>query len=139
MENKKARLDKWLWSIRMFKSRSLATAACQRGRVKINKRSTKPSSTVMEGDIVEVEKNRINYTYKVLQVIEQRVGYKVAVECYEDLTPQEEKDKFKEQFVIRHKGEFREQGVGRPTKRDRRDIDSFKDIDIDFEDYFDDE
>lgn len=139
MEKQKARLDKWLWSVRIFKSRSLASKNCQKGSTKINKRSTKPSSAVFVGDIIEVEKNKITYTLKVLKPIENRVSYPVAITCYEDLTPQEEKDKYKEQFIIRHKGEYREQGIGRPTKKDRRSLDDFKDIDIDFEDYFDDE
>lgn len=137
MAKTKVRLDKWLWSVRMFKSRTLATKACERGKVKINKRSTKPSSDVVVGDMVTFEKNKINYTLKVLKIIDQRVGFPVAQTCYEDHTPQEEKDKFKEQYVIRHKGEFRDSGLGRPTKKDRRDIDDFKDWDIEFEDYFD--
>lgn len=139
MEKEKVRIDKWLWSIRLYKTRTIAGKACNSGKVRINGRSTKASSTVCVGDVVTAEKNRIKYTYVVEKAIENRVGYKVAITCFEDRTPQEELDKFKEQFVIRHKGEFREQGEGRPTKRDRRDLDEFKTIDIDFEDYFDDD
>ena len=135
----KGRIDKWLWSIRLFKTRTLAGKACNSGKVKINGRATKASSSVAVGDTVEAQKNRITYTYIVEKVIQNRVGYPVAITCYTDKTPQSELDKFKEQFVIRHRGEFREQGEGRPTKRDRRDLDEFKDINIDFEDYFDDD
>ncbi|MGB0428054.1 MAG: RNA-binding S4 domain-containing protein [Flavobacteriales bacterium] len=137
MEKEKARLDKWLWSVRLFKTRTLASKACQSGKVKINKRSTKASSSVQLNDHIVLQKNGIFYEFKVLKVIENRVGYPVAITCYQDLTSEKELNKFKAQYAIRHRGEFREKGLGRPTKRDRRDLEDFKDFDIDFEDYFD--
>ena len=138
MEKQKARLDKWLWSVRIFKTRTIATKACQGNRIKINHRATKPASTLIVGDVVQVQKNGINYSFLVKTLLEQRVGHPIAITCYENLTPQEELQKHQQQFLNRHKGEYRPKGEGRPSKKDRRDLEDFKTLDIDFEDYFDD-
>jgi ribosome-associated heat shock protein Hsp15 len=122
----KVRIDKWLWSVRIFKSRTQATDACKSGHVKIDGEVVKPSATVEREHIVDVRKNGFNLTYKTLDLIEKRVGAPLAVKCYEDLTPEEELSKFDDWFVGKSRGEFREKGAGRPTKRDRRDIDRFK-------------
>lgn len=123
----KVRIDKWLWSVRIFKSRSLATEACKSSKVKIDDTNVKPSSSVEVGQNVKVKKGGFNLEFKVLKLIEKRVGAPIAVTCYEDLTPQEELDKFNDWFIGKAAPEKRERGTGRPTKRERRDIDKFKD------------
>ena len=94
----KVRIDKWLWSIRLFKSRTLATDALREGKVRINGLAAKPSSTVGVGDIVSVKKDGFNLQYRALQLIEKRVGAPIAATCYEDLTPAEELNKYKVWF-----------------------------------------
>ncbi len=123
----KVRIDKWLWSVRIFKSRSISTDACKTNKVKINGEIVKASSAVTRGDLIEVKKNGFNLEYKVVDLIEKRVSATLAEPCYENLTPQEELDKYKDWFVGKAKPEIRERGTGRPTKRERRDIDRFKD------------
>ena len=122
----KVRVDKWLWAIRIFKSRTLASDVCKRNQVKVNGTIAKPSTTIEVGDTVEAKKEGFHMTYKVLKLLQKRVGAPVAVTCYEDLTPQEELDKFKDWYVGKANNERREKGAGRPTKRERRDIDKFK-------------
>ncbi len=122
----KVRIDKWLWSVRIFKSRSISTDACKTNKVKINGEVVKASSAVTRGDLIEVKKNGFNLAYKVVDLIEKRVSATLAEPCYENLTPQEELDKYKDWFVGKAKPEIRERGTGRPTKRERRDIDRFK-------------
>jgi ribosome-associated heat shock protein Hsp15 len=125
----KVRLDKWLWSVRIFKSRTLATDACKTGKVKINGNNGKPSYSITRGETLQVKKNGFNYTYKVVDLIDKRVGAKIAEPCYENLTPEDEMQKYKDWFLNRSKSfEQRGKGDGRPTKRDRRDIDKFKDL-----------
>jgi len=123
----KVRIDKWLWSVRIFKSRTIATDACKEGKVKFNGVAAKSSQLIQVGDLVEVKKEGFNMQYKVLNLIEKRVGAPIALACYEDLTPEEELNKFKEWFVGKSGVEYREKGAGRPTKRERREIDDFKD------------
>lgn len=122
----KVRVDKWLWSIRIFKSRSLATKVCKDGGVKRAGDKLKPSQTIEVDDVLEVEKNGYNLQLKVLDLIEKRVGAPIAQKCYEDLTPEEEYNKFEAWFNQNKKGEFREKGAGRPTKKERRDIERLK-------------
>jgi ribosome-associated heat shock protein Hsp15 len=122
----KVRIDKWLWSVRIFKSRTMAADACKEGKVKINAISAKAAQTIQIGDRVEVKKEGFLMQYKVLSLIEKRVSAPLAQVCYEDLTPPEELNKFKDWFVGKAGAEFRERGTGRPTKRERRVIDQFK-------------
>ncbi len=124
----KVRIDKWLWSVRLFKSRSMATDACKAGKVKIKDSNVKPSYLVTSGEEIEVKKNGFNLTFKVLQIIEKRVSATLAAPCFEDLTPLEEINKYKEWFVGKAGAEFRQRGEGRPTKKERREIDDFKDM-----------
>lgn len=125
----KVRIDKWLWSVRIFKSRTMATAACKSGKVKINDMSVKPSYSVERDEIVTVKKEGFNYVFKVVDLIDKRVGAKLAAPCYENLTSEEEMKKFESWFINNSKRfEQRDKGEGRPTKRDRRDIDRFKDL-----------
>lgn len=123
---KKVRIDKWLWSVRIYKSRTMATDACKSGRVKIADKSVKPSFLVERGALVRVNKNGFNLQYKVIDLIEKRVGAPLAVVCYENLTPADELNKYNEWFIGKARPEIREKGAGRPTKRERRDIDKFK-------------
>ena len=123
----KVRVDKWLWAIRFFKSRSQATEACKEGKVSIGEQVMKPSQTVVIGDQLTVKKNGIFYQLEVVQLIEKRVGAPIAQTCYRDHTPESELRKFEDWYLARSgRGEFREKGLGRPTKRDRRDIERLK-------------
>ncbi|MEO1624918.1 MAG: RNA-binding S4 domain-containing protein [Bacteroidota bacterium] len=124
----KVRVDKWLWSVRIFKSRTQATDACKSGKVKLDDLTLKPSANVEIGQILKVRKNGFNLKYKILKLIEKRVGAPIAQECYDNLTPEEELNKYNDWFVGKAPPERRERGAGRPTKRDRRDIDKFKDF-----------
>ena len=123
----KVRIDKWLWSVRIYKSRTLATDACKGGKVKIGNESVKPSYLLSEGDVVMVKKEGFNFQYKALQLIEKRVGAPIAATCYEDVTPLEEKNKYNAWFLnATPTTEKRERGAGRPTKKERRELDEFK-------------
>ena len=122
----KVRVDKWLWSVRIFKSRTLATDACKSGKVKMDDTTVKASQTIQRGDVLEVRKDGFLFQYKVVGLIEKRVGAPIAQTCYEDLTPEEELNKYKDWFVGKAGVERREKGAGRPTKRERREIEDFK-------------
>ncbi len=124
---KKVRIDKWLWSVRIFKSRSMATDACKSGKIKIGEQNVKPSYLLKRGEIIAVKKNGFDLSFKVVDLLEKRVSAVLAQPCYEDLTPPEELNKYKDWFVGKGRPEVREKGTGRPTKRDRREIDKFKD------------
>ncbi|MBK8832516.1 MAG: RNA-binding S4 domain-containing protein [Saprospiraceae bacterium] len=123
----KVRIDKYLWSIRIFKSRTLATDACKEGKIKLHEENAKPSTMVTIGDVIDVVKDGFKLKYKVVQLIEKRVSPILAKPCYEDLTPEDEINKYKSWFIGKGGPERRERGAGRPTKRDRREIDDFKD------------
>lgn len=122
----KVRVDKWLWSVRIFKSRTLATDQCKAGKVTVQHQKVKASGTVSIGDLVGVQKNGYNFTFKVLKLLEKRVGAPIAQEAYEDLTPEEELNKYENWFIGKSKAEVRDRGAGRPTKKDRRELDEFK-------------
>jgi ribosome-associated heat shock protein Hsp15 len=123
----KIRIDKYLWAIRIYKSRSIAIEAIRDGKVKMHGEPVKSSSMIAMGDVVDVWKDGFRFKYKVIQLIEKRVSAALARLCYEDLTPAEELNKYKSWFVGKGAPERREKGTGRPTKRDRREIDEFKD------------
>lgn len=123
---KKIRIDKWLWSVRIFKTRTIATNACKTGKVKIDGANLKPSFLIQRNQIIQVKKDGYNLVYKVVDLIEKRVSATLATPCYENLTPKEELDKFKNWYTSNKTGETRDKGVGRPTKRDRRMIDKYK-------------
>ena len=124
----KVRIDKWLWAVRILKSRTLATDACKSGKVKVDGNNVKPSFLVERESIVQVKKNGFDLSYKVIDLLQKRVGAPLAVKCYENLTPAEELNKYENWFVGKATPEHRERGTGRPTKRDRRKIDKFKDF-----------
>ncbi len=116
-------VDKWLWAVRVFKTRSLATDACKMNRVSINGQLTKPSRLVKEGDVISVRKPPIEYSFKVLRVLNNRVGAKLVPEYMENVTPKEQYDILELQRLSRFVD--RAKGLGRPTKKDRRDMESF--------------
>ncbi len=117
------RVDKWLWAVRVFKTRSMATEAVKKGRVYIADMAVKPSRVVKIGDVVKVRKAPVTYSYKVLQLADKRMGAKLVSDYMEDVTPKEELEILE---VQKHSGWFqRERGTGRPTKKDRRDLDDF--------------
>ena len=114
------RIDKYLWSIRVFKTRSDATDACKGVKVRLNGNDVKPSRTIKPGDIITVRKGAILYSYRVIAAIEKRVGARLVPEYAENITPQEELDKLRhpvETFFLK-----RDPGSGRPTKKDRRQM-----------------
>jgi ribosome-associated heat shock protein Hsp15 len=128
---KKVRIDKWLWSVRIFKSRTLATDACKGGKVKVGGSSIKPSYLLGEGEVVVVRKNGFNFEFQALQLIEKRVGAAIAVTCYTNVTPEEEKQKYEAWFINATRStEARAAGTGRPTKKERREMDEFKEWDF---------
>ena len=129
------RIDKFLWAIRAFKTRTDATDACKGGKVKIGGVNAKPSKEVKPGDILQVRKGTLTFTYKVLQPLERRVGAKLVPQYAENLTPASELEKLRapvETFFV-----ARDRGAGRPTKKDRREIEEAWDA-IDFNDIPDD-
>ena len=130
-----ARIDKFLWAIRAFKTRTDATDACKGGKVKVAGVNAKPSKEVKPGDVLTVKKGSVTYTYKVLQPLERRVGAKLVPEYALNLTPAAELEKLRapvETFFI-----TRDRGAGRATKKDRREIEDAWDA-IDFNDIPDD-
>ncbi|MBB4078318.1 ribosome-associated heat shock protein Hsp15 [Lewinella aquimaris] len=123
----KVRIDKWLWAVRIFKSRTLATDVVKKGRVKLRNEPVKPSTNVTVGDRLTVVKEGFNLELEVVKLLNKRVGAPLAVTCYINHTTEEEMNKYKDWFVGKTQGEFREKGSGRPTKRERRTIETFKD------------
>ena len=118
-----ARIDKWLWAARIFKTRSLAADACKNGRVTFNGSTIKPSRMIKEGDKVHVKKSPITYSFKVLKAIEQRVGAKLIPEIYENVTDPKQYELLE---MSRISGFVdRARGTGRPTKKERRALDAF--------------
>ena len=123
--NSEARIDKWLWAARVYKTRTLASDACKNGRITINGALAKPSRTVKVGDQVGVKKSPITYTFRVLQAIEKRVGAKLLPEVFENITPPEQYELLE---MNRISGFIdRARGTGRPTKKDRRALDDIAD------------
>ncbi|KAB1159508.1 RNA-binding S4 domain-containing protein [Tenacibaculum aiptasiae] len=117
------RIDKYLWCIRLFKTRSIATEACKKGHVKIDGTNLKPSKDIFGNEEITIRKNQINYKIKVLDIPPNRVGAKLVDLYRKDLTPKEEFDKT--ELLKYSKDYYRKKGTGRPTKKDRRDIDDY--------------
>lgn len=118
------RVDRFLWSCRQFKTRSLSTDACKRSWVEINKNPVKPSREVNLGDIITIRRPFFSKTIKVLQILKQRVGAKLLVDYIEDMTPEEEYNKEKE-FRKNQKKSIGSSSRGRPSKKQRRDLEEF--------------
>ena len=117
-------IDKYLWCIRVFKTRSIATTASKKGQVKIENKSIKPSKEVFGNELILVRKNQINYQIKVLDLPESRVGAKLVSLYMKDVTPKEEFEKT--ELLKYSKDYYRKKGAGRPTKKDRRDIEGYQ-------------
>ncbi len=118
-----ARIDKWLWAVRIFKTRTIAAEACKKGRISINGVQIKPSRMIKPGEIIQVRKPPITYSFKVLQAIEKRVGAKLVPEMMENVTTS---DQYELLELSRISGFVdRARGTGRPTKKDRRSLDEF--------------
>lgn len=140
-----ARIDKWMWAARIFKTRTIAAEACKKGRVSINGAQAKAARTVKAGDVIQVRKPPVTYSFKVLQPIEKRVGAKLVPEVMENVTTP---DQYELLEMSRISGFVnRAKGTGRPTKKDRRNLEEFTapefmddfDFEFDFEDDNDDE
>ena len=117
------RIDKYLWCTRYFKTRSIATEACKKGHIKINDKTVKPSKDVFYGEKITVRKNQISYVLEVLDIPKNRVGAKLVDLYRKDITP---KEAFANQDLLKFaKNYYRKKGEGRPTKKDRRDIEDF--------------
>lgn len=124
-DNNEARIDKWLWAARIFKTRSIAADACKNGRVTIQGVNAKPSRPVKVGEVVAVRKPPVTYSFKVLKAIEMRVGAKLLPEIYENVTTP---DQYELLEMNRISGFVdRARGTGRPTKKERRSLDAFID------------
>ena len=118
-----ARIDKWLWAARIFKTRTIAADACKNGRVAVNDVNVKPSRMVKVGDTISVRKPPVTYSFRILKTIEQRVGAKLVPEIYENITTP---DQYELLEMNRISGFVnRQRGTGRPTKKDRRAMDAF--------------
>jgi len=123
--NEKVRIDKWLWAVRIYKTRTLAADACKSGRIKIGGTAVKPAYDLRMGETVHMLKDGLKKVLKAITLIEKRVGAEIAVACYEDLSPpppprSPNEEGFYTTFEVRGKGK------GRPTKLERRTIDKFK-------------
>ena len=127
MDKLNVRIDKWLWMVRLYKTRSIATEACNAGKVKLNGENVKPSRDVRVGEVYEVHIGSLHKTVEVVDAPKSRVGAPLVSQYCTDLTPQSEYDRMK---TLRTQ-EFRPHGLGRPTKRERRQLDFIK------ENYFD--
>ena len=138
MANETARIDKWLWASRIFKTRSIAANACKNGRVTINGVNVKPSHLIKTGETVNVKKPPVTFSFKVLQCIEQRVGAKLLPQIYENITDAKQ---YEIMEMSRISGFVdRARGTGRPTKKERRSLDAFIEpvmfgIDDDFDNF----
>ena len=132
------RIDKWMWATRIFKTRTIAVEACKKGRIAIKGVTIKPSRMIKEGDVIEVRKPPITYSFRVLKLIEKRIGAKLVAEYLENITPPQ-------QYELLELGRIsgfvnRARGTGRPTKKERRNLDSFTEpvyLDDDFDFDFD--
>ena len=119
------RIDKYLWSVRYYKTRTIATTACKKGQVKINSDVVKPSREVYPLDKIEIRKDQINYSFVVNDIPPSRVGAKLVDIYRTDTTPKEAFET--KEFLKYSKDYYRKKGTGRPTKKDRRDIEGYKD------------
>ncbi|HBC38044.1 MAG TPA: heat-shock protein Hsp15 [Porphyromonadaceae bacterium] len=126
------RIDKWMWAVRIFKTRTVALDACKKGRVLINNVSVKPSRMIRVGDVVQVRKPPVTFSFKVLGLSDKRMGAKLVPQFMENVTPPE-------QYEILELNKIsgfvdRQRGTGRPTKKERRDLDQFTDK-FDFDEF----
>lgn len=121
------RVDKYLWCIRFFKTRSIATTSCRTGKVKIKGDNVKPSREVYPGDQIQIRKNQVDYIIEILDIPESRLGAKLVDIYRKDITPKENLEKL--ELLKYSKDYYRKKGTGRPTKKDRRELDDFTEED----------
>jgi ribosome-associated heat shock protein Hsp15 len=123
-DNKYTRADKFLWSVRIYKTRTIAAEECSKGRITINNIQVKPSRTVKKDEIIQIKKPPVIFTYRIIEPVDKRVSAKLVENYLEDLTPEEEKNKLNisRSAVIG----YRDRGTGRPTKKERRTIDRWQ-------------
>ena len=121
------RIDKWMWAVRIFKTRTLALEACKKSRVMVNNMAAKPSRMLKAGDTVQVRKPPITYSFKVVDLTENRVGAKLVPNYMEDITPPEQYEILELQKISGFVDRAR--GTGRPTKKERRELDGFNTLD----------
>ncbi len=121
--NSEARIDKWLWAARIYKTRSMAAEACKNGRITMHGQRLKPAHTVKEGDVVEVRKPPVTYSFRIKQPIEHRVGAKLLPEVLDNVTAPEQYELLEMSRISGFIG--RAKGTGRPTKKERRELDQF--------------
>ena len=117
------RIDKWVWAVRIFKTRSIAAEACKKGRVQIDNTNVKPSRMIRVGDVVQVKKPPITYSFEVIGVSEKRMGAKLVPEYMKNVTPEEEYELLEMNKLSGYID--RQRGTGRPTKKDRRDLEEY--------------
>lgn len=124
------RIDKWLWAVRIFKTRTIAVEACKKGRVMIDDVTIKPSRNVRAGDVIQVRKPPVTYSFKVLSLADKRMGAKMVPQFMENVTPPDQYELLELNKISGFVD--RQRGTGRPTKKERRDLDQFADsIDLD--------
>jgi len=131
-----SRIDKWLWSVRIFKTRSIASEYCKKGRVLIKDSSVKPAKEIRVGDIIVVRKLPVNYSFRVKGIPKNRIGAKLTPDYLENITSQDELQKLDPNFMAFYGN--RDKGTGRPTKKERRSIDTVLDLHLDNFDWDDD-
>ena len=122
----KIRFDKYVWCVRLCKTRSQGTELISKGQIKLNSQTTKPSKEVKLKDVISVHKNNAVFSYNVIELLDKRVGAALIENFIIDITPIEEKEKFKAYQLVRQI--YRQNGDGKPTKKDRRDLDSFLNV-----------
>ncbi|MDY0201042.1 MAG: RNA-binding S4 domain-containing protein [Bacteroidales bacterium] len=123
-ENSSTRIDKWLWTVRIFKTRSISTEECKKGRVKVNDADVKPSKEIKIGDTITVRKPPVIFTYIVKDIPKNRIGAKLVNDFLEDITPSDELAKLEPGYLA-FQG-IRPRGSGRPTKKERRTLDNIR-------------
>ena len=132
------RIDKWMWSTRIFKTRTIATEACKKNRIAIGGVNVKPSRMIKVGEVIQVSKPPVTYSFKVLALTQNRMGAKIVPDYLENVTPPEQYELLEMNKISGFVDRAR--GLGRPTKKDRRDLDQFTDFDdFDFDFDFDNE
>lgn len=129
---KTERIDKWLWAVRIFKTRTIAAEACKKGRVYIDNITVKPSRMIRIGDIVQVKKPPVTYSFKVIDISQKRMGAKLVPEFMENITPPEEYEILEMNKISGFVD--RQRGTGRPTKKDRRNMEQFTE-NLDFDEF----
>ncbi len=117
------RVDKYVWSVRLAKTRSQASELISKGKIKLNNVQVKSSREPKVGDSIQISKNTAVYSYKIIQLLDKRIGAKLVEEYIIDITPEEEKEKYR--LYSLSQSVYRENGTGKPTKKDRRDINDF--------------